>query len=123
MKKLFYILLGILLMLGVSSCVGGIGGDDEGFDVTKLYGRWQEGSVYERYDSTGWGATWDMNDVDDEEDAQLFKWSLEGSTLVHEHVGVFVTVPKIYTVTTLNEAELAYEDDYGTSRHFSKVER
>ena len=95
-----------------------------GFDVTLLYGRWQEGTVYERYDSTGLGATWDASEDEDvdEEEAQLFKWSLEGSTLVHEHIGTFVTVPKVYTITTLNDKQLTYHDDFGTTHEFSKVD-
>ena len=110
MKKLLYLLMGVLLMLGVSSCSGF--GNEDNFDATLLYGRWQEGSVFERYDETGMGATWDASDDIEEEEAQLFKWSLEGSTLVHEHIGTFVTVPKVYTVTTLNSNNLTYRDDY-----------
>lgn len=120
MKKLLYLLMGVLLMLGVSSCSGF--GNEDNFDATLLYGRWQEGSVFERYDETGMGATWDASDDIEEEEAQLFKWSLEGSTLVHEHIGTFVTVPKVYTVTMLNSNNLTYHDDFGKTHYFSKVD-
>ncbi len=120
MKKLIYFLGAIILMVGISSCDGG--NTDENFDVTLLYGRWQEGTVFERYDDTGLGATWDVSDDLEEEEAQLFKWSLEGSTLIHEHIGTFVTVPKVYTVTTLNASDLTYHDDYGTTHYFSKID-
>jgi hypothetical protein len=121
MKKLFYLFLGTMLMLGVSSC-GDIIDDNDNFDATLLYGRWQEGTVFERYDESGLGATWDTDDDLEEEEAQLFKWSLDGSTLIHEHLGQFVTVPKVYTVTTLNSGNLTYHDDYGKTHYFSKVD-
>lgn len=121
MKKLFYLFVGMILILGVSSC-GDIIDANDNFDESLLYGRWQEGTIFERYDETGWGATWDTDDDLEEEEAQLFKWSLEGSTLIHEHQGQFVTVPKVYTVTTLNSSQLTYHDDYGTTHNFSKVD-
>lgn len=134
MKKhvLFYMVL--LLAVGLCSCGGG---DDNNtsFDESLLYGKWQEGSVFERYyDSdidyvlpTGDtvrvnGTTWDESDDISEDEAQAFNWSLEGSTLTHIHVGVFVVVPKVYTITTLTSSSLCYEDDYGTKHEFSKVE-
>lgn len=120
MKKLLYFLLGMLLMLGVSSCNGF--GNENNFDATLLYGRWQEGSVFERYDNTGLGATWDVSDDVSEEEAQLFKWSLDGATLVHEHIGTFVTVPKVYTVSSLTPSTLVYSDDYGKTHYYTKVE-
>ena len=119
MKKIVF-LLGAVFLLGFSSC-GDLNSGDDSFDASMLYGRWQEGSVYERYDETGLGATWDASDDVEEEEAQLFKWTLEGSTLVHEHIGTFVTVPKVYTVTTLNSNNLTYHDDYGNTHYFSKV--
>ena len=120
MKKLIYLFGAIILLLGVSSC-NGLDFNDEDFDVSLLYGRWQEGSVYERYYSSGLGATWDASDDVEEEEAQVFKWTLEGSTLIHEHIGTFVTVPKVYTVTTLNATQLTYHDDYGNTHYYSKV--
>ena len=77
--------------------------------------------MYERYDSSGFGATWDINDSISEGEAQIFKWTLDGSTLIHEHIGIFVTVPKVYTVTTLTPTTLSYRDDYGASHYFTKV--
>ena len=122
MKNLLYLLFGMILMLGLNSCgeIPSMNPDD--FDVNLMYGRWQEGTVFERYDDTGLGATWDVGDDVEEEEAQLFKWSLDGSTLIHEHIGTFVTVPKVYTVTTLNSSQLTYHDDYGNTHYFSKVD-
>lgn len=121
MKKLFFLFGAIILLFGVSSC-GGLNTDDEVFEASMLYGLWQEGSVYERYYETGQGATWDASEDIEEEEAQKFKWTLDGSTLIHEHIGTFVTVPKVYTVTTLNSNNLTYHDDYGKTHYFSKVD-
>lgn len=109
-----------MLLLGFAAC-GEIGGEGN-IDETLLYGRWQEGTVFERYDDTGWGATWDVGDDVGEEEAQLFQWSVEGTTLIHEHVGTFVTVPKVYTISTLTASQLTYSDEYGGTHYFTKVE-
>ena len=120
MKKIIF-LFGAILLLGFSSC-GDLNFGDDSFDASMLYGRWQEGSVYERYDESGMGATWDVSDDVSEAEAQLFKWSLDGAMLVHEHIGTFVTVPKVYTVTQLDATQLTYSDDYGKTHYFVKVE-
>lgn len=122
MKKLLYHFCGLVLAIGLSAC-GGILPEDDDFNASMLYGRWQEGSVFERYDESGLGATWDTDDDVDEEEAQLFKWTLEGATLVHEHIGTFVTVPKVYTINTLNASQLTYSDDYGNTHYFTKVDQ
>lgn len=118
---------------GLSSC-DGIGSGDDGFDATLLYGKWQEGTVYERYYATpiervmangdtvqANGTTWDEGDDVYEDEAQLFNWTLTGSTLKQEHVGTFVIVPKLYTVKSLTNNEMVYSDDYGSEHHFSRV--
>jgi hypothetical protein len=133
MKKLLHFFLCLIVVLSFSAC-----GDiplENGYDASMLYGKWQEGSVFEQYYSSNIervlangdtvqanGTTWDESDDVSEDEAQLFNWTLTGSTLKHEHVGTFVMVPKIYTVTSLTSSELVYEDDYGKAHHFSKVE-
>ena len=104
-------------------------------DETKLYGKWQEGSVFERYYASDIervlpngdtvrvnGTTWDEADDVAEDEAQLFNWTLKGNTLKHEHVGTFVIVPKLYTISALNNHSLIYQDEYGVTHYFSKVE-
>ncbi len=125
--------MGIAFAFGLSSC-DGIGSGDDGFDETLLYGKWQEGTVYERYYATpiervmangdtvqANGTTWDEGDDVYEDEAQLFNWTLTGSTLKQEHVGTFVIVPKLYTVKSLTNNEMVYSDDYGSEHHFSRV--
>ena len=133
MKKLLHFFLCLIVALSFSAC-GDITTENDS-DTSMLYGKWQEGTVFEHYYSSNIervlangdtvqvnGTTWDEGDDVSEDEAQLFNWTLTGSTLKHEHVGTFVMVPKIYTVTSLTSSELVYKDDYGTSHHFSKVE-
>ena len=132
MKKLLHVFLSLVIVLCFGAC------NDLPptivFDESDLYGIWQEGSVYEHYYDSSVervlpngdtvkvnGTTWDESDDMTEDEAQLFNWTLTGSTLKHEHVGTFVTVPKLYTITALDVNKLEYEDNYGTTHHFSKV--
>ena len=85
------------------------------------------GTEYWRYDSDGYGATWDTADDVMEEEAQRFRWELSfsNSSLTHIHI-IEITgsesVPKVYTLTTLTETTLAYKDDFGNSYSFTKVD-
>lgn len=133
MKKLLHIFLCLAIILCFGACRE-VTPEIEN-NTSLLYGKWQEGSVFERYYNYNIervlangdtvqanGTTWDEADDVSEDEAQLFKWTLTGSTLKHEHVGTFVTLPKIYTVTSLTSSELVYQDDFGVTHHFSKVE-
>lgn len=134
MKKLVPFFLCLVIAFGFSACkkkpaiVIGV-------DESKLYGKWQEGSVFERYYDSYIervlpngdtvrvnGTTWDEADDVTEDEAQLFTWTLRGNTLKHEHIGTFVMVPKLYTISALNNHSLIYQDEYGVTHHFSKVE-
>ena len=100
MKKLLHFFLCLIVVLSFSAC-----GDiplENGYDASMLYGKWQEGSVFEQYYSSKIervlangdtvqvnGTTWDEGDDVSEDEAQLFNWTLTGSTLKHEHVGTF----------------------------------
>lgn len=120
MKKLSVILVAALMMvLSMSSCTDDITPD---FNEALLYGKWQEGSVFECYNSNGSGITWDEADDVVEEEGQPFNWTLNGDILTQEHLTVFGSVvPKVYTVSTLNTSNLTYYDAYGTYHYFSKV--
>ena len=98
------------------------------FDETLLIGKWtrpstlSEGQDCYRYKADYTGATWDTGEVAGEEEAQPFTWSLEGATLTQVHQGQMgQKVPKVYTLTTLNDSTLSYKDDYGVSATFIKV--
>lgn len=132
MKKLLHVILGLLIVIGFASCHK----DPPvvNYDVSLLYGQWQEGMVYERYydsliervlpngDTVRVnGTTWDVSDDVSEAEAQLFNWTLTGATLTQEHIGTFVMVPKVYTITELDDNKLSYTDAFGVTHRFSKV--
>ncbi|MBR1515079.1 MAG: hypothetical protein IJ622_12435 [Bacteroidales bacterium] len=134
MKKLLYIFFGLAMAFCLSAC-GGSGGDVDDFDVTNLYGKWQEGTVFERYYAQPFdhilpngdtvqvnGFTWDESDDISEEEAQPFNWTLTGSTLVQEHITTFnQVIPKVYTISSLTSDELVYGDNYSREHHYSRV--
>lgn len=125
MKKLVVIaasLASIVLIL-FSSCETPVT-----FDETLLIGQWNrpstltDGQDCYRYKADYTGATWDTGDVAGEEEAQPFTWTLEGAVLTQLHQGEMgQVVPKVYTLTTLNDSTLSYKDDYGVSATFIKV--
>ena len=132
MKKTLGSLLGFLLLLGFSACTDPIS-DDE-FETALLYGKWQEGTVYEHYYASNIdhvlpngdtiqvnGITWDTSDDVVEDEGQAFNWTLDGATLTQEHINTYTTIPKVYTITTLTSDRLTYVDNYGTSHYYTKV--
>ena len=118
-KRLFCIMMFAVSLL-FTSCFD----DNETFDADLLVGKWVSGTEYYRYDSDGNGATWDTSDDVTEEEAQPFTWEFDTETnkltLLHkmEMGGV---VPKYYTVTNLTESNLKYEDQYGRTFSYQRV--
>lgn len=97
--------------------------EENNFDQTLLYGKWVSGTLYYTYSSDKTGTTWDVSDDVTEDEAQSFTWTLVESDLTHIYImEVGGNVPKYYTVTKLSSTSLVYEDSYGTSYSFSKVE-
>jgi len=91
------------------------------FDESLLYGKWHSGTLYYRYDPGYRGVTWDESDEVDEEDAQSFEWSLNGSELTHIHIMEMggQRIPKVYKVTELTKNRLVYNDS-NKSYYFKK---
>ncbi len=126
MKKLLVIaasLASIVLVL-FSSCEL----PTTSFDENLLIGKWTrpstltDGQDCYRYNADYTGAAWDTGEVAGEEEAQPFTWTLEGAVLTQLHQGEMgQVVPKVYTLTTLNDSTLSYKDDYGVSFTFIKV--
>ncbi|MBO7204149.1 MAG: hypothetical protein IIY14_04455 [Bacteroidales bacterium] len=127
MKKIFALVLGaVLAVVMVSSCSKLIGGEAS-FEESFLYGKWQSGTLFYKYASDYTGRTWDTSDDVTEEEGTRFTWQLVNAELTHIYVtelsadGTKASVPKVYTVTTLTANTLVYEDDYGVTYTFSKV--
>ncbi|MEA3448521.1 MAG: lipocalin family protein [Bacteroidota bacterium] len=113
----------MLSIIGLSFFVSCEPDEPTSFDESLLYGKWVEGTVYERYKSDGTGYTWDTSDDVSEEEAQDFTWTLDEDQLVQIHImEIGGNIPKTYTVTELNETNLTYKDDYGTTHNYTKVE-
>lgn len=113
--------MGVIMGAMMISCAPGDGSDY--FDETFLYGKWQSGSEFYRYDVGGSGVTWDIADDVTEEEGQEFTWTLTGDELKHIHIMVMGgSVPKVYTVTTLTASTLRYHDDFGKTFSFTKVQ-
>lgn len=120
MKRLLVNLSLVLVVVFTTSCeVDEV--DEVYFDTSLIIGKWNSGTLFERYDLDNTGATWDTADDVTEEEAQPFTWVIEIDQLEQIHIiengGV---TPKVYTVTTLNESTLVYEDDFGNVKTFSK---
>lgn len=119
MKKHLFLIIGYLLMVFVSSCNPT---ENTDVDANQIYGKWRDGTVYERYDSDGTGVTWDTADDVTEEEAQPFSWTLNDTRLTQEHHGeMSFAVYKQFNVTKLDANNFNYEDDYGFGHNFVRV--
>ena len=116
MKKLsgFLVIFSVLALL--YSC-----GKDTDFDESLLYGKWKQGTLFEKYLSDGTGWTWDTSDDVTEDDAQPFEWTLDKDDLTQIHImETGGKVPKVYKVTELTSTTFKYKDDYGKNYSFAR---
>ena len=76
MKKLSFIALMLLMVVGMTSCEGLFGGDENKIDESLIVGKWKtaDGTYFEVYNSDGTGKYWDLNDDVTEEEATKFTW-------------------------------------------------
>jgi hypothetical protein len=117
-KTLLYLVAILITSVTVVSCID----DTTSYDESLLYGKWQSGTLYYKYVSGGTGTTWDTADDVTEAEGQSFTWTLVNDELTQIYVlEIGGTVPKVYTVTELTTTTLKYEDDYGSSYSFTKV--
>lgn len=122
MKKTLF--LSAICLLAVVCLFSSCAPDDDNLDEALLIGKWQSGTLYEKYEANHTGTTWNTADDVTEAEAQKFTWTLEKSTLTQIHIMEMTDegdVPKVYTVITLNATTLTYEDDYGNKTTFTKV--
>ena len=123
MKKIFPLIIALFSVAMISSCMSE---EEKTFDESLLYGKWNSGTLYYKYLSDHSGATWDVADDISEEEALMFTWTLVSDELTHIYVtevsaSTKASIPKVYTVITLTESTLMYEDDYGNLYTFTKV--
>lgn len=109
----------ILLAALVTGCVPST--PTVSYDENLLYGEWQEGTVHYVFKEGGEGYTWDTSEDITEEEASPFTWSLNNDQLLLTHTLWNGTiVPKTYTITTLNQRTLVYQDSYGNIHEFER---
>lgn len=98
--------------------------EDEVYDTDMLIGVWQSGSVHYRYNEDGTGITWDTADDVMETEGSKFTWEVNKNNIIHYHQMEITTgiIPKAYTITKLDLANLEYHDNYGVSDVFIKIE-
>lgn len=124
MKRFFAWAMALAAVLVTASCSPETA---ESFDETLLYGKWQSGTLFYRYEANHTGVTWDEGDDVTEEEGKTFTWTLVQDEFTHIYVtevradGTRADIPKVYRVTTLTASKLVYEDDFGKVFSFSKV--
>lgn len=97
--------------------------EDQVYDSDMIIGLWQSGSVYYRYNEDGSGWTWDTADDVMESEASKFTWELNKRRFLHFHqMEIGGIIPKAYTITKLDLANMEYEDDFDVKSVFVKVE-
>jgi hypothetical protein len=117
-KSLFYLTAFMALTFFAVSCEP----EQASFDESLLIGKWQSGTLFEKYLVDGTGGTWNTADDVTEAEAQAFTWTLVKSELTQIHtLQIGGSVPKVYTVTELTTTTLKYHDDFGGSQSFTKV--
>lgn len=98
--------------------------EDEVYDSDMLIGLWQSGTVFYRYNADFSGLTWDTADDVMEEEGSKFTWEVNKKRIIHYHQMEISSaiIPKTYTITNLDLANLEYRDDYKVESVFVKVE-
>lgn len=119
MKKINLHLLLLLSIVGFTSCTQ----TPTSFDKTLLYGKWQDGTYYEKYNSDLTGHYWDTSDDVTEAEAKHFSWTLTDDQLVRidSMENGQAVVPETFTITKLTSTTLAYKDDYGSTYTFTRI--
>ena len=115
----WYLLIGSFLII---SCSDDPIDEDKSFDQTKLYGKWQQGTVFYVYNSNNTGWTWDTSEGVTEEDAkkegdegQTFTWELTANNLIEAHFGE--RTQRSYVIKILTDSDLEYVDNADKKVH------
>ncbi len=122
MKKVLVVFASMLVLMFIgTSC------ETEVYSPVDMVGVWENddnAGEYWRYRGDGTGCTWDTGEDVSESEAQEFTWTLVVKTLTQIHIIEIsnTQIPKVYTVTELTSSSLVYEDMFGKSYYFSRVE-
>lgn len=133
MKRLFPAIAIVSIMIaGFTACTPSVPVDEE-----QLIGRWQNETNTQEYwvyttetDETGdyqYGKTWDESEVEEDmieyHGNGWFKWQVAGQELTQIHLmdNGAAEIPKVYTITLLNDNRLEYKDNFGKRFSFVKI--
>ena len=138
MKKFWTIILIILAAAGIAVAVYYIWFHEEyvepeilepevfneaEFDEELLIGLWKEDELYYRYNEDGTAVTWDIADDVMEDEGTELEWTLENSIFTHYYkMEIGGMIPKVFNMKVLELDTMKYEDDFGVSHTFAKVE-
>lgn len=93
------------------------------FDAELIPGLWKEDELYYRYNEDGTAVTWDLADDVMEDEGTELEWTLENDVFTHYyHMEIGGTIPKVFNMKVLELDSMIYEDDFGVSHKFAKVE-
>ena len=117
MKKILIVLIAAFIVtLGMVSCSK----EDKKEEPQKTYselivGRWKtaDGGHYEVYNANGTGKMWDPAEDVQEDEADIFDWTIEGSQMtqiVHFQSGQG-DVPQYCNILILNESTFKYNNE------------
>jgi hypothetical protein len=116
--------LKILVFVAAATLLLSACGKKEHFDIGLIVGKWVAGTEYWRYDGDGNGATWDVGDDVNEDEAQPFTWEFDDEenllTQIHQ-MEMGGVIPKSYTLKKLDENTLAYADRFDSTYTFKRV--
>ena len=87
------------------------------FVESDIYGTWQSGTEFYKYNADYTGVTWNENDDMSEAEGQLFTWEIQGVDMTHIHImEMGASIPKTYVIDELTPEVLKYHD---TFKHYT----
>ena len=117
MKKLSVIALMLLMVVGMTSCEGLFGGDENKIDESLIVGKWKtaDGTYFEVYNSDGTGKYWNLNDDVTEEEASNFTWEfsiLSNDKFIQYHENFSGSlVPQYCNILELTSTTFKYNNE------------
>ena len=112
MKKKYYLIPVLGVILSLSACILPEDFDDLEYELSDLYGEWQSGTEHYIYYENGTGLEWDTADDVTRDEAQRFRWTLDATDfrLCHEFESSSAEAWSAYTLTELTSTTLEYND-------------
>lgn len=107
----------LLMVVGMTSCEGLFGGDENKIDESLIVGKWKtaDGTYFEVYNSDGTGKYWNLNDDVTEEEATKFTWefsALSNDKFIQYHENFSGSlVPQYCNILELTSTTFKYNNE------------